>query len=300
LLARSPSLNQAWIKSIPLAANTVRQIIMDVGQVYRAAIEDNRITKNPLRSSSVQKPARQKHQAVAWTGEQVMAIEAELPAHLSAMAPLGASCGHRQGELFAVADIDIDWLRKMCHIEWQVKYLDGKLYFAALKNKNVRDVPIADHAVFALARHVEQFPSVDVTLPLLLPNGTIGEPVTRKLIFTRPEEHALTKAQTRASANNHWEKARKRAGIPFVKQATGMHVLRHTAATNWLANGLSIAMVAFYLGDTQETVVATYSHVLPSDETRARAIVNAFFAPPKAPSHETGAQNVPLTGSGEV
>ena len=60
----------------------------------------------------------------------------------------------------------------------------------------------------------------------------------------------------------------------------GCHVLRHTAASEWLSKSLSLAKVAAYLGDTQEVVLRTYSHFMPDDEDRAREIMNAFFAPP--------------------
>lgn len=216
-----------------------------------------------------------KTQAIAWTGAQVIAITQELPEHMSAMAPLGASCGHRQGALIAVAVDDLDFLRKTCHIEWQVKNFGGQQFFALVKNKKTRDVPVADYALFALARHMKVCPPVKVTLPVLLPDGKIGPPMTRELIFTRLDG----RAHTRMSVNVGWNAARKRAGIPFIKKATGQHVLRHTAATNWLANGLSLAKVAAHLGDTQAVVLDTYSHVLPNDDDRAREISNVFFAP---------------------
>jgi hypothetical protein len=39
---------QAWIKGIPLAVNSARLVILDVGQVLNAAVDDGRIAKNPL------------------------------------------------------------------------------------------------------------------------------------------------------------------------------------------------------------------------------------------------------------
>jgi hypothetical protein len=47
-LAQSPSIMQAWIKGIPLAVNSARLVILDVGQVLNAAVDDGRIAKNPL------------------------------------------------------------------------------------------------------------------------------------------------------------------------------------------------------------------------------------------------------------
>jgi len=49
-----------------------------------------------------------------------------------------------------------------------------------------------------------------------------------------------------------------------------MHVLRHTAATLMLTNGVPVHVVAARLGDRPETILGTYAHLLPqSDEPAA-------------------------------
>jgi hypothetical protein len=58
-----------------------------------------------------------------------------------------------------------------------------------------------------------------------------------------------------------------------------MHVLRYTAASAWLSNGLGLARTAVYLGDTQEGILRTYSHFMAKDEDRTREIMDAFLEP---------------------
>ena len=70
---------QGWIKSLPVAGSIARLIILDVSQVFKAAIDDARIVNNPLKASSIQRPAVQKRHAMALTAEQVIAMETELP-----------------------------------------------------------------------------------------------------------------------------------------------------------------------------------------------------------------------------
>ena len=77
--------------------------------------------------------------------------------------------------------------------------------------------------------------------------------------------------------NKLWARGRKAAGIPE-ERGNGFYVTRHTAATTWLGAGVSLAKVAAYLGDTKETVLSVYAHFLPSDDDRAREVMNAFFA----------------------
>ena len=49
-----------------------------------------------------------------------------------------------------------------------------------------------------------------------------------------------------------------------------LHILRHTAATIALTEGVPLHVVAGRLGDRAETLLATYAHLLPhSDEVAA-------------------------------
>jgi hypothetical protein len=52
-LARRPSLTQAWISGMKLAASSKRQVIRDVSSIYIAAIDDGLINRNPTRVQSV-------------------------------------------------------------------------------------------------------------------------------------------------------------------------------------------------------------------------------------------------------
>lgn len=66
---------------------------------------------------------------------------------------------------------------------------------------------------------------------------------------------------------------RKAAGI-----STGtLHILRHTAATLALTEGVPLHVVAGRLGDDPRTLLGVYSHLLPhSDEQAAEAVAAAI------------------------
>lgn len=198
---------QGWIAGLKLHPNSARQVITDVSQVFTAAVDDHIISRNPLSARSIQRPKPLMREASAWTYEQVSAVADALPARLSAMVPLGAACGHRQAELFGVAVDDLDFLRKMIHVEVQVKYVDRCLVFAPVKNRKTRDVPVADPVVSILAEHVRLHPPVSVTLPWMTPDG---KPITRRLLFTRPDG----KQHYKGSFNTYWRRAWRKAGIP--------------------------------------------------------------------------------------
>lgn len=66
------------------------------------------------------------------------------------------------------------------------------------------------------------------------------------------------------------------AGIRYGRdegEGLTLHSGRHSCATTLLSNGVSIAVVAEWLGDTQETVLKTYSHALPRDRELALKIL---------------------------
>lgn len=194
----------------------------------------------------------------------------ELPDSLSAIPYFGAACALRQGEAFALASDDLDLEARSVHVEVQIKCLRGGiLVFAPIKNGKIRDVPVADGVLPVVSKHIETYPPVPVSLPWRTPDG---KPVTRNLLFTWPRGEAIV----RQRFNKLWARGRKATGIPE-ERGNGFHVTRHTAATTWLGAGVSLAKVAAYLGDTKETVLSVYAHFLPSDDERAREVMNAFF-----------------------
>jgi integrase len=282
-LAKRPRILQDWISGMQTGANTARKIIADVSQVFRAALDEGIIPRNPLLADSVQKPKSVRAEAVPWTAAQVEAVAAELPARLSALPYLGAACGMRQGELFAAAGSELDFLRKTIRVDAQVK-LVGRLFFAPVKNDKIHAVPVADPVIPVLSEHVRQYPPVPVTLPWGRPDG---RPVTRELLFTMDG-----RALNRNDFNRLWRPAWKAAGVPDRGRQNGCHALRHTAASAWLSAGLSLAKVAAYLGDTKEEVLKTYAHFMPDDDDRARGIMNAFFLPAQAPESGSCAADV--------
>jgi site-specific recombinase XerD len=70
-----------------------------------------------------------------------------------------------------------------------------------------------------------------------------------------------------------------------------MHVLRHTFASSCLSEGISVGAVAEAMGDTEATVQATYSHLMPDDTDRMRKAIGRFFTRPVADEAESAGQS---------
>jgi integrase len=273
LLSRQPSRLQAWLTRLPLHTNTKVLLFDILSAVFKQAVHDHIITENPF-GAGVKRPRPVRRDVAAWEPETFAAAARELPARLEAMPLLAAACGHRQGEAFAVAKGDLDFLRATCRIEAQLKLVGGLPVFAPIKNDTPRSVPVASWVLGQLAEHLRLFPPVPVTLPWLREDHTVGKPVTRLLVFTRPGGRPLT----RSAFNPAWRKAWAAAGVQDADQVNGFHVCRHSAAAAWLSGGLNIAKVAAYLGDSVAVVSKAYAHFLPADDDRARAIMEAHFS----------------------
>ena len=97
----------------------------------------------------------------------------------------------------------------------------------------------------------------------------------------------------RKMANDRWKIALRRAGI-LDDRWHMMRVLSHTAVSAWLSAGINARAVAEFIGDTEETVMATYSHMMPDDRDRARKAMERFFSrPERNPASASARRDVP-------
>ena len=73
-----------------------------------------------------------------------------------------------------------------------------------------------------------------------------------------------------------WKRIRERAGLTDPQPT--VHSLRHTAATWWLAAGLTVHAVAELLGHTDASlVIKRYGHALPAEKSTAGDRLEAFL-----------------------
>lgn len=274
VLAKRPSLVQAWVKEMEAAGlkpSTIKGIVGVATSVFDAALDDQLVGRNPVKAKSVKPPAVVRHKVVPWTLDRVEAVDAAMPDRYAPMTVLGAGCGHRQGELFGIAVDDVDFLGREVHVLRQVRRVGNRLVFAPPKGGKTRTVPLPETVGLRLAAHIAAFPPVEVTLPWVKPDG---KPVTAALLFAGEDGKALH----RSCFNRVWRAALRDAAVPAGRE-NGMHALRHTAASAWLAAGVDIRTVAEYLGHSDPGfTLRTYTHLMPDAADRARRAMDAFFA----------------------
>lgn len=283
-LAQRPSLIQAWVRGLQgtLAANYVRVIFANLSGILGAAHDDGLVRRNPCRLKSVHPPAKDVRKVRPWSTDRVGAVRAALPRRYAATVDVGSWLGLRQGEAFGLGVDDIDWMRRIVHVRYQIKHVGARMVFAPPKGGKERDVPMSETMSLCLAAHMELCPAVSVTLPWLTPDG---RPVTRKLFFTGTGGNAVNRNYFNATL---WKPAIVAAGvIPQPKPGEnydpsrehGFHALRHAYASWLLAEGVDIRTLAHNLGHSDPGfTLRTYTHLMPSSEDKTRRAIEAAMS----------------------
>lgn len=260
-----------WDRSLVgvIAASTRSVVFAHLRAILGAAVDDERIVKNPCAARSVTPPRPGERRVVPWTVSEVSAVRAGLAERYRTMVDVGAGCGARQGEIFglAVDDLDLDggWL----HVRRQVKRVRSRLVFGLPKNDRDRSVPMPESVAHTLRTHAARYPPVEVTLPW--ENPFSEERVTVPLLFTTVRRGAINRTTFDSKS---WHPALVHAGI-VPTRATGMHALRHFYASVLLDAGETIKALAAYLGHSDPGfTLRVYTHLMPASEDRTRNAID--------------------------
>ncbi|MFE9692738.1 tyrosine-type recombinase/integrase [Micromonospora sp. NPDC005806] len=184
LSAIKPGHVREWDRSLVgvLAASTRAVVFTHLRTIPAAAMDDERIAKNPCSARSVKPPRPGERRVVPWKLHEVTGIRAGVPERYRAMVDLAAGCGLRQGEVFGLAVDDIDDAGGWLHVVRQIKFVRSRLVFGLPKTDRDRRVPLPGSVARALRDHLTRFPPVAVTLPWEDPASS--ERRTASLVFT--------------------------------------------------------------------------------------------------------------------
>lgn len=277
-LERRPTMVQQFFTGLPMGPAGASQVAITLTSILNAAVDDQLITRNPVKTQSVKAPRQPKGKITPWTIAQVEEIRAALPGRWQAVTDCGSGLGMRQGEIFGFGPDEIDFLHQAVHVRRQVKHVNGRPWFALPKGMKEREVPLDDDVALRLASQIEHHAPVEVTLPWNEPGNPRrhGKPHTAVLMFTR-DGRALNHSTFYTGA---WRPARNAAGIGD----GGLHELRHLFASVLLAGGVDVKALSEYLGHHDPTVtLRIYSHLMPSARGRALRAIKAAFAEARGP-----------------
>lgn len=261
---------QSWLRGMSQthAPRTVRVIFSNLSSILSAAVDDERISKNPCQAGSIRLPKLVDHKIIPWTVDEFERLREKLPERFRVAAVLAAGCGLRQGEVFGLAVEDVDFLRGVVHVRRQVRIVGNRQAFAPPKGGKLRDVPLPQSVAEVLAEHLRVFPAVSVTLPW---RSSGGADTTARLILSTRERTALNRNYINSSV---WKPALRAAGLSDGRE-NGMHALRHLYASVLLDGGTGLPALAEYLGHSDPGfTLRVYTHLMPAAEDRTKKAVD--------------------------
>ncbi len=237
-----------WVAELPLAPSSARRVAETLRTLLNGAVADELVAINPAVGAKV--PAEEHPPVVPLEVDQILALTHCSPAAMRGAIVLGAGTGLRQGEAMGLTIDRVDFLRREVRVDRQLWTPGkGRPVFAPPKTRR-------GYRTLSLSAVV-----LDALSAQLANHG----PGQDGLVF-----HTNGRPVGRATLSQRFRRAAKAAGF-----AATWHDLRHYHASVLLSAGISPALVAERLGHDLKTLLATYAHVIRSDEDRVRAVVDA-------------------------
>lgn len=288
------------------AAATVIEAWGTLSSILQAAVDDEKIPRNPCLAKTVRPPSKPERKARAWSRERVMAVRAGLDDRFKVMVDLGVGAGLRQGEVLGLSVDDVEG--DLLHVRRQLRIVRHRLVYSLPKGGKTRTVPVPKYLAEQLAEHVERFPPLEVELPWsnpaapendkqaaerapqrhrLLITGERQQGAMRRGVFNEgPWKRALVAARVippppPRPARTAEDRARKARGNTKYAAAPddGFHALRHTFASVQLDARESVVAVSKWLGHADPSItLKIYAHMMPEADGRGRAAMDAWFA----------------------
>lgn len=248
-----------------LSSTMARHVDTLLGMIIRSAVADKLIGENPMLSSKGSLPTPVKRPVKIWEQETVNAILDGLPDREHPIGLLSATCGHRQGESFAVAVDDINFLRNKITVSHQVQYVNGGLALVPPKGDKQRTVPLPEITSVALAESIRLHGTVTVRCRCCN--------VAHRVLFSR---------NGKLMSNNIWSElwppVVKAAGLTPSRH-TGQHMLRHFYASTLIDGGASMLEVSEFMGHASIKITAdVYGHLFARSHEKTRKIIDQAFS----------------------
>lgn len=237
-----------------LSPKTIKLYTTRLGTIFNNAIKPHKIiTENPVSDVILPTiPSQNKEDKIkALSKTELESFFKKLQQHtneheyLSSL--LAATCGLRMGEILGLTWNNIDFKKSVLKVDKQWKRLKSGMGLGTPKSNNsYREIPVPNKTLKKLEEYKKDNPT-DIN--------------NRVILY-------------KSASSLTWELPKKyrKAGYDIT-----IHILRHTYATNLLANGLDFKTVARLMGHDVEQTFKTYSHVTDDMIQRAAQVVNSVF-----------------------
>ncbi|MBS3940344.1 MAG: tyrosine-type recombinase/integrase [Actinobacteria bacterium] len=229
--------------------------------LFNAAVADDVMVKSPVKSKR-HRPRRQREPHVVLERLEARQLLLHLKGWHRDAALLQLALGARVGEIGGLTPHDIDLHRRRVTI--RRRHYRGTI--RATKNHRMRTLELPTITIPTMGRLIAAAGDVP-RIPPLDDREHDAEPFLKHwLIQTSTGRPVNTSAYDKALI-----KACASAEVPRVSS----HALRHTYVSWMIDEGHSADKIAFWIGDTPETVRAVYAHMLEESSAPAAASIDA-------------------------
>ena len=228
-------INEVWDKP-----HTARQVHLTMNQVFKAAVNDGIITKNP--AAGIEIPKAKKKEIYLMTDNDLKAVrKAKLSKKDRMFVEILMVFGLRPGEALALSQNDFDLKEKVLHITKSLELMDdNSSQIKGTKTGVSRDIPIPNEIIPHLRAYFKDM------------KGNYLFPKEDGNLFTKS---AYRKMSVRI-ANRIIE-----AGGPKIT----MYQFRHRRATDLYyltqKGTISVKKASSLLGHSEEVFLSTYAHI---------------------------------------
>jgi integrase len=256
-----PLLVREWLAALvesDLSPSRIRNAHQVLSQVLAAAVEANRLARNPAKGVRLPRIARREMHFLS--AVQVEQLAAAIAPPFALLVRFDAYTGLRAGELAALRVARLDLLRGRCEVVESATEVAGELVWGSTKTYERRTVRLPRFLREQLAAYLAE-----------RPHGPDD------LVFTMARGGPLREPKF---AERYFKPAALAAGLP---PALRVHDLRHTCASLLIREGASIKAVQHHLGHKSAAITLDrYGHLFPEeldhladrlDQVHARASV---------------------------
>jgi len=249
-----------------LSARSRKNIALVLTNALNRAVEQRLIATSPAQSLKKRLPRveqtemrvldqAQSRQLLAFARSDIL-----YPAILIALAT-----GARRGEILALSWARVDFDRSSILISESAEQIGSSIRMKPPKSGTFRTVIVGGAVLEELRRlKVEQAEAL-LALGIRQTGST--------LVCCRPDGAMLTPGQL---SDNFRKTLIRKTGLPRVR----FHDLRHSHASQLLAAGVNIKVVAERLGHADPAItLRVYSHLMPGAQAEAAARIDAIFRP---------------------
>ena len=257
------------------AGGTIRQTYITMGTMFRAAVDNDILTRHPMDGVKYTKPVKAADDIKYFTvDEQNAFLEAAKCSHNYHQFALILETGLRVGEVIGLTWDCIDWEKCTLTVNKTLEFRHKQKEWRAGPPKTAhsyRTIPLTDRAV-ALLREVEamkqtrkESPVLDTVLDYMdRRSGKVLQLKLRDLVFIN---YRIGKPIKNSSYDTHLYKLCDKAGVKRVC----VHALRHTYATRAIESGMQPKILQKLLGHASiKTTMDRYVHV--TDESMEDAV----------------------------